>query len=338
MSRPELSIGLPVHNGARYLRTTLESILSQSFGDFELLISDNASSDATESIAREYAAHDRRVRYERNETNLGAVPNYNRVFHRTAGRFFKWAAHDDTLEPQYCETAVELLRAEPGAVLAHTRVRAIDGQGRELRTYDTGLSVAGSDRPSVRFAAAILQPHRCMEIFAVLRREAVLRTSLQLPYHGCDRALVAELALLGRFVHDPRALFNGREHDQQYVRAVSAVDRARWADARAPRRVGTPTWTLYRQYVSAVSRLCEPGTERRRCRLALLRWWTTNWHPARLAVELAAALHPGTHRLADRARRALDPSLGPLPGEPERRDAVGAFEAPRLADGDPRRP
>src|SRR5438132_13873019 len=93
--RSQVSIGMPVYNGERYLSGALDSLLSQTLADFDLIISDNASTDATESICRSYAAHDSRIRYFRNENNLGAAANFNRAFELCGGEFFRWAAHDD---------------------------------------------------------------------------------------------------------------------------------------------------------------------------------------------------------------------------------------------------
>ncbi|MEM6891420.1 MAG: glycosyltransferase family 2 protein, partial [Pseudomonadota bacterium] len=77
MTTPRLTIGLPVYNGANYLAEAVTSILSQDFEDFELIISDNASDDDTADICRDFAARDKRVRYERQVVNVGAAPNYN---------------------------------------------------------------------------------------------------------------------------------------------------------------------------------------------------------------------------------------------------------------------
>ncbi|HEX8916315.1 MAG TPA: glycosyltransferase, partial [Humisphaera sp.] len=93
---PRLTIGLPVYNGARYLAQALESYLGQTFTDFELLISDNASTDATPDICRAFAARDGRIRYTRNQMNLGAGPNFNKVYRDSRpAPFFKWTAADD---------------------------------------------------------------------------------------------------------------------------------------------------------------------------------------------------------------------------------------------------
>src|SRR5690242_8068616 len=88
----QVTIGMPVWNGERFISQAIESLLAQTYGDFELLISDNASTDATADICHAYASRDRRIRYLRQQRNLGANANYNAVFGQSSGRYFKWAA------------------------------------------------------------------------------------------------------------------------------------------------------------------------------------------------------------------------------------------------------
>jgi glycosyltransferase involved in cell wall biosynthesis len=86
---PRLSIGIPVFNGEEFLPELLDSLLAQTFSDFEIVICDNASSDRTAQICCEYASRDARIRYFRNDTNLGALPNYNRTFELSTAPLFK---------------------------------------------------------------------------------------------------------------------------------------------------------------------------------------------------------------------------------------------------------
>lgn len=308
---PRVSIGIPVYNGERYLRDALASLAAQTLEDFEVVIGDNASSDGTESIAREFADTDRRFRYVRHERNLGAVPNYNRTFELARGEFFRWAAHDDRLPPDALERSVAALDADERIVLCHSRVRVIDERGDTTGMLDTGLSGAGSERASERFRALILVPHLCTEVFGLIRADVLRRTSLHLPYHGYDRALLAELGLLGRFHHEDEPVFEYRRHPEQYVRSVRAEDRAAWAESSARHRVGVPTWTLYRQYGRAVERFVEDDVERARCRRILRGWWVRNWHAARIGIEVISGAHPGIHRLAARVHRRLFPPESP---------------------------
>ena len=115
---PRVSIGLPVYNGERFISAAIESILSQNYQDLELIILDNASTDRTGEICRSYAETDRRVRYFRNIQNVGAAANFNLAFQLARGIYFKWAASDDLCRPAFIERCVELLDAQPDAVLA----------------------------------------------------------------------------------------------------------------------------------------------------------------------------------------------------------------------------
>jgi len=125
-----VSIGLPVFNGANFLAEAIESILAQEMGDFELMISDNASTDETPAICERYAALDARISYVRHPANMGAANNYNHVFHCTSAKYFKWAAHDDLLKPRFlseCIAAFEAFETPPAIV--YPRSEFIDDAG-----------------------------------------------------------------------------------------------------------------------------------------------------------------------------------------------------------------
>ena len=142
---PRVSIGMPVYNGEQLLPRALDSLLSQRFEDFELIISDNASEDATSEICLSYAARDRRIRYYRNETNIGAARNYTRVFEHSSGKYFKWAAHDDWIAPAYLSRCVEILNKEASVVLCYPGTVMVDEQGRLLKKYNDPLRVSSSE-------------------------------------------------------------------------------------------------------------------------------------------------------------------------------------------------
>ena len=129
---PKLSIGIPVFNGQEFLPELLDSLLAQTFRDFEILICDNASSDRTPQICCEYERRDSRVRYIRNERNLGAIANFNRVFELSTAPLFKWAAHDDLYHEAYLDACVTLLEENPDIILAHTGTAFIDEKSEIL--------------------------------------------------------------------------------------------------------------------------------------------------------------------------------------------------------------
>ena len=211
---PRVTIGLPIYNGQNYLAETMDSLLAQTFRDFELVISDNASTDGTEAICRDYAARDPRVRYHRNEVNVGASANYNRTFELGRGQYFKWAAHDDLLAPTFLERCVAALDRDPAVVLAYTQAKAIDDKGQVVKVYP-GKHHFNAPTPRERFYEFVLDPHPVVAVFGVMRRDALARTRLIGAYTGSDRPLLSELSLLGKFYEVPEQLFFYRFHEAQ---------------------------------------------------------------------------------------------------------------------------
>jgi len=286
--RPKVSIGLPVYNGSKYLALAIDSILGQTFRDFELIISDNASTDATPDICRAYASRDHRIEYFRQDHNVGVGPNHNFCARRAAGEYFRWASHDDLLEPEYLAKCVAALDANPDAVLCHSKTRIIGDKGEAFAVHLAGLD---APRPSSRFAALILKPHWAVEMFGVMRTEALLRTGLISGYYGGDKALLAELALLGRFLHVPEPLFVNRDHPERSLRAVPFHKRQEFHDTGSVRRRVTH-WALYTDYWRAVRRQLPDGAEKSRCYGHLVRWWFSNLHMVRLPLDVMYAFMP----------------------------------------------
>ena len=109
INAPKISIGMPVYNGEKYIREALDSLLAQTFTDFELIISDNASTDNTEKICREYMSIDNRISYFRQKKNLGALVNFKFVLEHAKSNLFMWAAYDDLWAPNFLLDANHLL-------------------------------------------------------------------------------------------------------------------------------------------------------------------------------------------------------------------------------------
>ncbi|HEX8755999.1 MAG TPA: glycosyltransferase family 2 protein, partial [Steroidobacteraceae bacterium] len=129
---PRVSVGVPVFNGEAFLEDAIRSTLSQTLDDLELILSDNASTDRTADICRDYAAREPRVRYFRNPRNLGAAANYNLAFSHARGRYFKWLGHDDRMLPSYLAKTCRTLEERSDAVLCNTVVSYIDSAGRQI--------------------------------------------------------------------------------------------------------------------------------------------------------------------------------------------------------------
>lgn len=309
--RPLVSIGLPVFNGEAYLEEAIRSVLGQSLDDLELVISDNASTDQTAEICRDWAATDRRVRCVRNATNLGAAPNYNRTFTESRGRYFKWLAHDDRLRPGYLAATVPVLEADPGVVLCNTTVDYIDEHGTVIGRYRSPLGLAAAGLPSERFAALVLRSHSCVDFFGTIRRSALEGSLLHGSFHGADRALLAQLALRGRMVQLEPALVEMREHPHRYTRLKrSGAERHAWHRAGSTRRP-VPSLELHRTYRRLVASEPLPEAERRACRRVLARWWLVNWNALRVTADLVDTLAPGFVGWTERAKTRL---FGAAPG------------------------
>ena len=267
-SQPLVSIGLFVYNGERYIREALDSFLGQTFTDFELIISDNASTDRTEEICKEYVARDGRVRYSRNAQNMGAGWNVRRVVELATGKYFKWAACDDLCEPRFLERCVAALEADPSLVLAHTRTRVIDEQGNFIENYGCQLRTADRD-PLVRLEDLLLVGHRCYQIFGVIRMGALKSVPPQGSYVHSDRVLLLQLGMLGPYHEDPEFLFVSRKHNQQSVWTMPtrvSVKRFRltnhygtlpspeWWDPAKRTKIAFPEWFVMREYCRSIGR------------------------------------------------------------------------------------
>ncbi|TJV45636.1 MAG: glycosyltransferase family 2 protein, partial [Mesorhizobium sp.] len=148
---PKVSLGLPVYNGENFLSDAIQSILDQDFSDFELVITDNASTDRTADICLEFAQRDRRIRYVRNVRNLGAGANFNRAFQLSTGEYFKWCAHDDRLSSGFLTDCVRALDANARHVIAYPRLLGIDETGQLTSYVERVLPDMGGSTPASRF-------------------------------------------------------------------------------------------------------------------------------------------------------------------------------------------
>ncbi|KAI95219.1 glycosyl transferase [Rhodomicrobium udaipurense JA643] len=227
-SLPKISIGVPVYNGLPYVGELMDSLLSQTFGDFDIVISDNASNDGTEELLRAYATADARVKYFRNETNIGLIPNYNRVFELATAPYFKWSAADDLYEPEYLAACFPAIRDDASVAVSHSETALVDRDGLAL-PYDSNLHAcvdaqngrtwlldrddcACSGSRTRRFRAVLAKQIMCAPIYGLMRRETLLKTVLHQSFFGSDKLLLAELALHGRYSIAPGKLFKKRMH------------------------------------------------------------------------------------------------------------------------------
>jgi len=311
---PCLSIGLPVHDGERFLEATLDGLLSQTFEDFELIVADNASSDATEDICRAYAVRDRRIRYIRRPANAGVLANFNLTFEQSRGRYFKWAAADDIVRPEFVARCVGILESDPGIVLCHSNTEIIDEHDVVVGSYRYRSGHASGVSPSGRFNDVLREDRWCFALFGVVRSDALRTTRLLAGHVGSDRSLLAELALRGRFGIVADDLFRSRDHPARAVRRFPSHRlRAEYENPALARRRLLPHWRIFGEYARGVRRAELPLSERARCYAALARWLGRHHNWARLAVDpvvaLAPAMEPALIRLTHSDRRWLTERL-----------------------------
>jgi glycosyltransferase involved in cell wall biosynthesis len=279
-----------VYNGGRYVRAAIESLLSQTFTNFELIVCDNASTDQTQSICTAFAARDRRVRYHRNATNIGAAANFNLAFRLARGAYFKWAAHDDLHAPGYLAGCVALLDADPAAVLSHTAATVIDERGEEVSVrrgcrppemrgrpelyeddlYDSRRRLDAAD-PVLRLGELLSGTKWCFEIFGLMRADALRRTPLHLSFYGSDKVILAAMALQGPFREAPEPLFFRRHHAGQSSSKDGKAQTVFMTSRGRPQYV-PPQLRCLQWYVRLVARSGLPLRERLRCLGATAGW------------------------------------------------------------------
>jgi glycosyltransferase involved in cell wall biosynthesis len=231
---------MPVYNGGKHILQAAESILEQTFTDFELIISDNASTDDTRSICESLAVRDGRVRYVRQPRNLGAVPNWDFVARSAQGRFFKWASANDHCDPHTLEKCVVVLREQEDVVLCYGRTCLIDNRGNSLGVYQYDLAVE-DDRPSTRFITVRNRLNLNNAQCSLMRLDKLRQTRLGRPFPGGDVLLTAELSLYGKFRLLPDVLLYRRMDEGSASRYLSDQQLRVFLDPRSVHK-GHVTW------------------------------------------------------------------------------------------------
>jgi len=209
---PRVSIAMPVYNCAPYIAQSVESLLGQTFGDFEFVISDNASTDGTEEICRRYAAQDSRVRYVRRSENIGGPGNFRYVASLCSAPYLKWSTADDHWHPSFLHEAVLVLDQRDDVVLCHPKAQLIDAQDRMLTNYDDRLHLM-DESPRTRFRRLYGEIGLCNAHLGLIRRHALGKTRSIAPHKASDVDFLGEMALLGKFYLLPDIRFFRRIHE-----------------------------------------------------------------------------------------------------------------------------
>jgi glycosyltransferase involved in cell wall biosynthesis len=285
----QLTVGMPVYNGERYLQAALDGIRAQTFEDFEVVIADNASTDATRDIAEAVVAADARFRYIRRPENVGLVGNWNALFEDTESEYFHWHANDDVAAPGFYAALMELLVARPDAAASMSEICLIDGDGAEIGPDPEAIVTDHPDR-AVRFTQLASFDHYCQFCYGLYRREMMARTRLMLPFFWSgDRLFLAELALQGPLLRDPRRLYYVREHGER----VTDAGRANfYAGIASPQRGTALRYT--KELFRAIDHAQLDHDDGQRARRAVWGWmWRNSPRLARSAGGAAVAAGVG---------------------------------------------
>jgi glycosyltransferase involved in cell wall biosynthesis len=286
-SQPVASIGVPVYNTERYIAGALDSLLAQTFPDFELIISDNASTDGTREICESYARRDRRIRYIRQKENIGLPRNWNAVVHAASGEFFKWASASDYCAPNMIERCIAELRADNRAVLCYGKTQMMDEAGKLLDVYAGDMSFDECS-PSERFWRVSQNLSLNNAQCGVMRLAALRQTRLDREYPAGDMVLMAELALYGRFKMLPDVLLFRRQSPATLTSMLSPIDLQRVFNpqAKAPLKLLRTRWHMDNLF--SIGRSPIPLIEKLRAGRAALRGM--RWERGKIARELLSLI------------------------------------------------
>lgn len=273
---PRVTIAMPVYNGERTVASAIECLLAQTFEDFELVIRDNASTDATVDIASQYAATDRRIRVLRSPVNRGVHSNYSAVAREARGEYLKWTSCNDWCAPTFVERCVAVLEGRLDVVLVYPKTRLFDATLEDAVDYEDGLDLQ-SDRPSERLLRLLSQVRLNNVMNGLIRVDALRQTRLMPDYRTADVVLVGNLALLGKFVEIPEHLFYRRVNRESAAYLRSESEQAEFFHPRHGREMSFEHWRSQAAWVMMAIRTPISAAEKARILPRLLKNWYWGW-------------------------------------------------------------
>lgn len=248
-----ITVGMPTYNAETHIAESIESILGQSLTDLQLLISDNASEDGTESVCRDYASRDNRINYVRQSKNLGATENYNFVCRQANSEYFKWHSSNDFCTSETVEKCVGVLDDNPGVVLCYPPTKLFQQSYEDATDYDDKLLV-DEDSPVARFFHVIDNMALNNVMNGVVRTKSLQSTSLIREFFYADRNMVAELALIGKIVPAEGCNFYRRMDAESATHLKSEKEVLAHFDPSWKRPLSFTNWRIFSAYLSSLMR------------------------------------------------------------------------------------
>jgi len=192
---------MPVRNGTKFIRRAIDSLLAQTYTNFELIISDNDSNDGTWELVQGYAGRDMRIKLYRQVTNIHSYRNFSFVLSKAEGKYFMWAAVDDLWLPEFIDSMVAELQTHTDAGVAMCAVerRYEDGIFKDLIRFE------GKNNPVNKtyygMIKGLTSPLKYNLYLYGLYRTVLLRKATRYypEFWGADRMLVCQIALATRF-------------------------------------------------------------------------------------------------------------------------------------------
>lgn len=259
ISDPEklkVSIGIPVYNGEDFIAGSIESLLSQEYSNYEILIVDNDSSDNTVDICQKFAAKDSRIKYIKNHGNVGSTRNFSRAFELSSGEYFMWASADDTFETDYVKNCVDVLEKDPSVALCYSWTNIIDSNGSLITVYKDKFNL-NDNNSAKRYLELIYHLDLCNCLHGLIRASVLSNTKMIQPESGAwDCVLLAEIALRGKFVQIQKPMFNRRRfvRDGTYEQRHARSAMMRWPHIENKRTIiSLPICRMIRAHVAAIN-------------------------------------------------------------------------------------
>jgi glycosyltransferase involved in cell wall biosynthesis len=285
--RPRVSIGMPVYNREKYVGASIEAHLNQTYSDFELILTDNCSTDRSEEICRAYAAKDPRVKYFRNPRNLGAAGNYRRCFELSTGEYFRWTPSDDLVSPNLLERAVDILDHDPSVFVAYPRTKLIDAEGKIISDFEERLHLM-DERPSVRWRGVLKNIRLGNLHYGLNRADEFRKTGLLRNYNGGDFPLIAEMSLYGKFYELQDAFFYRRIHEEASSAMKSSTEIMAFYDPSKNEKLFLYNWVHLGAYLRSAVRA--PISFSEKLRIIGFQWKWVVWDRRLYFNELSGAV------------------------------------------------
>jgi glycosyltransferase involved in cell wall biosynthesis len=284
---PLISIGLPVYNGQRYVASAIESILNQTFNDFELIISDNASTDDTEEICSNYCLNDSRIKYYRNAKNIGSAKNFNRVFELSAGTYFRWHSADDLCDPMLLEKCKRVLDTDKSIVLCSPQTILIDEFGNLIDYLNDNLNIR-DEKTKNRLEKLHLRLRLCNAQYGLMRSEIVRKTALEGDYPGSDIVFLSEMCLYGNFEQLYEHLFYRRWHENASSNLKTVQEQQYFWDPDTSGKLFLREWRHIVEHIRIVERASIRFDEKIQVITLILKW--IRWNRKTLFREILLAI------------------------------------------------